>query len=107
MITHVINRKYNIIALRKGEMREPSWACVRARLIVFADGNSHAGPYVGQDEEGDVPECLWWSRLERIGEQQGSIKTDVRGGHKEDYGEPVERLLCCTPSVPGVCKSGS
>ena len=74
--------------------------------LSFAGGNSHAGPYVGQDEEGDVPECLRWGRLERIGEQQGGIEADVRGGREEKYGESVERLLSSAPSVPGICKSG-
>lgn len=72
--------------------------------LALADGDSHDGPYAGQDEEGDVPECPRWFRLERVSDQKGSIEADVGGGSKEDYGDPVERLLSGASSVPGTCR---
>jgi hypothetical protein len=64
-----------------------------ADCLRWADGNSHAGPHAGKDEEGDVLECGRWTRPERVGEQQGGVEADIRGGGKEDHGEPVERLV--------------
>ena len=74
--------------------------------MAFADGDSHGGPYAGQDEQGDVLECPRWIRLECVGYQKGSIEADVGGGGKEDYGDPVERLFECASSIPGTCRRG-
>jgi hypothetical protein len=71
------------------------------RLLHRLGGNSHAGPDIGQDEERDILECVWWVQFERASKQKRGVEADVGGGCKEENGDPIKWLLSSVSSVPG------